>query len=146
MPGPIDELEKWKSNLRQEISEFKKALTANDEDKSDAAEAWAKLCWENPTCLPARVQSPPSKVIHWNLAKAVASPPVSWRVVFLRQPLCLCELRCRDHLPEAALREVARRWELAKQVAVVEPVQIAGHLQQPAALDGMTKAAGTNGK
>ena len=75
----LEELEGWKSNLRKEISEFKKAALSKDKEKVEALKTWIKLCKDNPTSLPSRVQSLPSKVIHWNLAKAAASPPVSWR-------------------------------------------------------------------
>ena len=75
----LEELEGWKNNLRKEINEFKKAALSKDKEKVEALETWIKLCKDNPTSLPSRVQSWPSKVIHWNLAKAAASPPVSWR-------------------------------------------------------------------
>ena len=75
----LEELDKWKANLKKEIADFKKAISAKDKERAETIENWAKLYQENPTCLPSRVQSLPSKVIHWNLAKAAASPPLSWR-------------------------------------------------------------------
>eukprot|EP00435_Cladocopium_sp_Y103_P026763 s1801_g6.t1 len=73
------ELEAWKSQLRKEIEELKGNVNAKNDEREKVLEKWVNFYRDNPGTLPRKILSLPSKVIHWNLAKSAASPPLTWR-------------------------------------------------------------------
>eukprot|EP00435_Cladocopium_sp_Y103_P025351 s1252_g6.t1 len=74
-----DELKAWKAQLKKEMEELKGHIDEKGKENDEQVALWAKLYRENPGTLPRRVQSLTSKVVHWNVARASTSPPISWR-------------------------------------------------------------------
>eukprot|EP00435_Cladocopium_sp_Y103_P003205 s166_g1.t1 len=74
-----DELRNWKNLLQREIKELKAEVQEKHKENDAQFDNWAKIYKENPGSLPRKLQSLPSKVIHWNLARSTASPPITWR-------------------------------------------------------------------
>eukprot|EP00435_Cladocopium_sp_Y103_P029770 s454_g7.t1 len=73
------ELEAWKTQLRKEIEELKGNVNAKNDEREKVLEKWVNFYRDNPGTLPRKILSLPGKVIHWNLAKSAASPPLTWR-------------------------------------------------------------------
>ena len=72
-------LEEWKEALMEEVNLLKvKVKDATKEDK-EKKELWKKLSKETQGRLPQKVQSRRQQVVHLNLARSVASPPIGWR-------------------------------------------------------------------
>eukprot|EP00435_Cladocopium_sp_Y103_P074181 s120_g47.t1 len=74
-----EELRNWKNLLQKEIKELKAEVQEKHRENDAQFDNWAKIYKENPGTLPRKLQSLPSKVIHWNLARSTASPPITWR-------------------------------------------------------------------
>eukprot|EP00435_Cladocopium_sp_Y103_P056771 s1426_g19.t1 len=76
-----EDLKKWKAQLRKEIEELKGNLEAQGEENEKTLEKWTALYKDAPGTLPQKIMSLPGKVVHWNLAKSAASPPLTWRTM-----------------------------------------------------------------
>lgn len=66
-PLGAEDLDKWKSRLKkeiQEIQEFKESILHREKEKVNKMEEWTVFDKDNPTTLPPRVQSLPSKLVH----------------------------------------------------------------------------------
>eukprot|EP00435_Cladocopium_sp_Y103_P064633 s1151_g26.t1 len=74
-----DELKLWKAQLRREMGELKSVLDKKDEERDKEFDQWVRFYKGNPGSLPKKVQSLPSKVVHWNLAHSAMSPPLTWK-------------------------------------------------------------------
>lgn len=74
-----EELKLWKKQLREEIKLLREDMDKKEADQEVMLDYWAKFYKENPGTLPKKVQSSTSKVIHINLSKSAASPPLTWK-------------------------------------------------------------------
>ena len=63
-PLGAEDLDKWKSRLKKEIQEFKESILHREKEKVNKMEEWTVFGKGNPTTLPPRVQSLPSKLVH----------------------------------------------------------------------------------
>ena len=74
-----EELERWKEQFKEEVNAMKERLEKNEGEHDELFHYWVNFYKENPGTLPSKVQSVTGKVVHINLTKSAASPPLSWR-------------------------------------------------------------------
>ena len=72
-------LEEWKEALLEEVNLLKVKVKDVTEEDKEKKELWRKLARETQGKLPPKVQSRRQQVVHFNLARSVASPPIGWR-------------------------------------------------------------------
>ena len=72
-------LEEWKESLLEEVNLLKVKVKDVTEEDKEKKELWRKLARETQGKLPLKVQSRRQQVVHVNLARSVASPPIGWR-------------------------------------------------------------------
>lgn len=74
-----EELDRWKTQLREEMKQLREEVDKKEADQEVTFDYWVNFYKENPGTLPKKVQSINSKVVHINLSKSAASPPLTWK-------------------------------------------------------------------
>ena len=75
----VARLKEWKEALTEEVNLLKVKVKDASEENKEKRELWKKLAREAQGRLPLKVQSCRQQVVHLNLARSVASPPIGWR-------------------------------------------------------------------